>query len=140
MAHLERLALMGAPSVTRIAPGAYRVEQDGLTEVVYVAGSAGDRWAFWNGAVFHDELAGKSGVRAPVRLTAPQSLFAPMPATVAKVLVLPGAAVQKGQAVVLLEAMKMELPVRAPADAVVAAVHCREGELVQAGALLVDLR
>jgi biotin carboxyl carrier protein len=35
--------------------------------------------------------------------------------------------------------MKMELPIRAPADAVVSAVHCREGELVRAGAVLVEL-
>jgi 3-methylcrotonyl-CoA carboxylase alpha subunit len=131
---------MGATSVTRIAPGAYRVEQDGRAEIVYVAGSAGDRWAFWNGAVFHGELGERPSLRVHARGARPQSLFAPMPATVVKVLVQPGTAVKKGHAVVLLEAMKMELPVRAPTDAVVAAVHCREGELVQAGALLVDLQ
>ena len=62
------------------------------------------------------------------------------PATVVKVLIHAGTAVKKGTVLVLLEAMKMELPLRAPADSVVAAVHCREGELVQAGALLVDLQ
>jgi biotin carboxyl carrier protein len=133
---------MGATSVTRIAPGAYRVEQDGRSEIVYVTGSADDAWAFWNGAVFHDELGERasSRARAHARGTGPQSLFAPMPATVVKVLVQPGTPVKKGNVVVLLEAMKMELPIRAPADAVVAAIHCREGELVQAGALLVDLQ
>ncbi len=35
--------------------------------------------------------------------------------------------------------MKMELPLRASADAVVVAVHCREGELVQPDAVLVEL-
>jgi biotin carboxyl carrier protein len=35
--------------------------------------------------------------------------------------------------------MKMELPLRAPGDATVAAVRCREGELVQADAVLVEL-
>ena len=39
--------------------------------------------------------------------------------------------VKKGDTVVLLEAMKMELPIRAPADATVRAVNCREGALVQ---------
>ena len=63
-----------------------------------------------------------------------------MPATVVKVLVQPGTAVKKRTTLVLLEAMKMELPLRAPADAVVAAVHCHEGEVVKAGALLVDLQ
>jgi biotin carboxyl carrier protein len=63
-----------------------------------------------------------------------------MPATVVKVHVKPGDAVKKGDVVVLLEAMKMELPIRAAADAIVAAVHCREGELVQPDALLVELK
>jgi biotin carboxyl carrier protein len=63
-----------------------------------------------------------------------------MPATVVNVAVKPGDAVHKGDVVVLLEAMKMELPLRADADATVAAVHCREGELVQGEALLVEFR
>ncbi len=32
----------------------------------------------------------------------------------------------------------MELPLRAPADATIKAVHCREGELVQPDAVLVE--
>jgi biotin carboxyl carrier protein len=63
-----------------------------------------------------------------------------MPATVLKVPVKPGDTVKKGEVVVLLEAMKMELPIRAPSDAIVAAVVCREGELVQADATLVELK
>jgi 3-methylcrotonyl-CoA carboxylase alpha subunit len=39
----------------------------------------------------------------------------------------------------VLEAMKMELPVRANEHGTVAAVHCREGELVQPGRPLVDI-
>src|SRR5947208_2707431 len=140
MAGLQRMAMMGGASTTRIAPGAYRVEQDGRTHIVYVAGAAGDYWAFCNGVVFHDELSGRSSRGSRARGTAPQSLFAPMPATVVKVPVRVGTAVKKGHAVVILEAMKMELPVRAPADGVVSAVHCREGQLVPAGAVLVELQ
>ncbi len=51
----------------------------------------------------------------------------------------PGARVRKGDTLLILEAMKMELPIRAPADGVVRAVHCREGELVTPGVALVDL-
>jgi acetyl-CoA carboxylase biotin carboxylase subunit len=72
------------------------------------------------------------------RATAGTALVAPMPATVIKVQVKPGDAVKKGDSVVLLEAMKMELPVRALGDGVVAAVRCREGELVPADAVLVE--
>jgi acetyl-CoA/propionyl-CoA carboxylase biotin carboxyl carrier protein len=69
-----------------------------------------------------------------------QALASPMPATVIKVLVKAGDAVRKGDVVVLLEAMKMELPVRALSDGIVAAVRCREGELVQADAPLVEFQ
>jgi biotin carboxyl carrier protein len=62
-----------------------------------------------------------------------------MPATVLKVLAKVGAAVKKGETLVILEAMKMELPLRAAADATVSAVRCREGELVQPDAVLVEL-
>jgi 3-methylcrotonyl-CoA carboxylase alpha subunit len=62
-----------------------------------------------------------------------------MPATVMKVLVTPGGVVRKGDTMVVLEAMKMELPIRAPGDGTVLAVNCREGELVQPDATLVEL-
>jgi 3-methylcrotonyl-CoA carboxylase alpha subunit len=61
-----------------------------------------------------------------------------MPATVIKVQVKPGDTVKKGTIVVVLEAMKMELPIRASGDGVVAAVRCREGELVPADGTLVE--
>ena len=66
------------------------------------------------------------------------TVIAPMPATVIKVQVKPGDAVKKGDVVVVLEAMKMELPLRALGDGVVSAVRCREGELVQADATLIE--
>jgi len=62
-----------------------------------------------------------------------------MPATVIKIDVKEGDRVRKGDVVVLLEAMKMELPVQAPADGIVRAVRCRDGELVDADAVLVEL-
>ena len=67
------------------------------------------------------------------------TLAVPMPATVVRVAVSPGQSVRHGDLLVALEAMKMELAIRAPRDAVVSAVHCREGDLVQPGTPLVDL-
>ena len=62
-----------------------------------------------------------------------------MPATVITVLAAPGDAVANGEVVVILEAMKMELPVRALGDGRIKAVHCRAGDLVQADQVLVEL-
>jgi 3-methylcrotonyl-CoA carboxylase alpha subunit len=125
--------------VTRVGDGAYRVEHDGRSEIVYVAGTASDAWAFWNGHVFRADTTARPRARTTGHGSAVQALSAPMPATVIKVLVVPGALVKKGDTVVVLEAMKMELPVRATGDGTVAAVHCRDGDLVQADAVLVEL-
>jgi 3-methylcrotonyl-CoA carboxylase alpha subunit len=62
-----------------------------------------------------------------------------MPATVRRINVAAGAQVSKGDTLLVLEAMKMELPVRAPHDGVVTAVSCKEGDLVQAGVPLLEL-
>jgi biotin carboxyl carrier protein len=64
---------------------------------------------------------------------------APRSATVVRVLVAAGEAVAEGDILVVVEAMKMEMPLRATHAAVVRAVQCREGELVQAAAILVEL-
>lgn len=120
--------------------GIFRVEHDGRVETVYVAGPPHDRWAFCNGDVYRADLtASADGSRHKRGGHVSQSLAAPMPATVIRVTVKPGDRVRKGDTVILLEAMKMELPVRASADAVVTAVCCREGELVQPDVVLVEL-
>ena len=67
------------------------------------------------------------------------ALSAPMPATVTAVLVAPNTEVEAGDTLIRLEAMKMELAIRAPAKGQVAAVHCAVGDLVQPGRPLVTL-
>jgi 3-methylcrotonyl-CoA carboxylase alpha subunit len=127
------------PAVTRIGPGTYRIEVDGLAHIVYVAGPAGDRWVHCDGHVYHRPFADETRARRRHGGEGHQSLSSPMPATVRKVLVETGTHVRKGDTLIVLEAMKMELPIRAGMDAVVSAVSCREGELVQPGAVLVEL-
>ena len=50
-----------------------------------------------------------------------------------------GQAVKKGDAVVILEAMKMEIPVVAPQDGTVASINVAVGDPVEAGALLATM-
>jgi 3-methylcrotonyl-CoA carboxylase alpha subunit len=103
-------------------------------------------WDPWTGSGSPQRGRDKSPRSSPPSRTrrgstdASQSLSAPMPATVIKVMVKPGDLVKKGDTVVLLEAMKMELPLRSAGDATVAAVHCREGELVQPETVLVEFQ
>ena len=50
-----------------------------------------------------------------------------------------GDAVKKGDAVVIIEAMKMEIPVVAPQDGTVASVDVAVGDAVEAGAVLATM-
>jgi acetyl/propionyl-CoA carboxylase alpha subunit len=67
------------------------------------------------------------------------TLVAPMPGTVLRVLVAPGDSVAARQPLVILEAMKMETPVVARFPGRVTAVHVEAGASVAAGAVLVEL-
>jgi acetyl/propionyl-CoA carboxylase alpha subunit len=67
------------------------------------------------------------------------TITAPMPGTVIRVLVEPGATVEARQPLVVIEAMKMETPLGSPRAATVRAVHVTEGDRVAGGAVLVEL-
>ncbi len=64
-------------------------------------------------------------------------LSAPMPGKVAQVLAAAGAKVKRGQALMVLEAMKMEHTIAAPADGTVERVNYAPGDLVEEGAELI---
>ena len=68
-----------------------------------------------------------------------QSMHAPMPGLVLHINVQEGDTVTTGQGMLVLEAMKMENELRAPADSVVRRIHIREGEAVAKDELLIDL-
>ena len=65
-------------------------------------------------------------------------VMAPIPGRVVSVLVQQGDEVARGQVLVVVEAMKMELTLTAPEDGTVAAVHCAVGDMVEEGRDLVD--
>ena len=65
-------------------------------------------------------------------------LHAPMPGLVLDVRVSPGDAVQAGQGLVVLEAMKMENELQAPGPGVVRRVHVVAGDAVVHNALLIE--
>ena len=67
----------------------------------------------------------------------PQRVTAPMPGKIVRVLVKTGDAVRARQPLVVVEAMKMENELRAARDGTISDVSAREGESVDAGALLV---
>ena len=63
-----------------------------------------------------------------------------MPGRIARVLVEKGAEVQRGTGLLVLEAMKMENEIPAPADGVVDEIFVKAGDTVEGGADLLHLR
>ena len=61
----------------------------------------------------------------------------PMPGTVTKVFRKAGDKLKKGDSIVAMEAMKMELVIKAEADCVVAKIHVAEGDFVEASKIMV---
>jgi biotin carboxyl carrier protein len=81
-------------------------------------------------------LAERPRFPEPGSRSAPGSLLAPMPGTVARVAVSAGQAVRAGAPVVVLEAMKMEHTVPAPHDGIVTEIGVRPGQTVDTGIVL----
>ena len=100
-------------------------------------GAGGDRWVFVNGETFL--VATKRPTTAGPSEHDDGALSPPMPTTVRQVAVTVGDLVQKGDVLMVLEAMKMEFAIRASRDGRVAAVHGRKGETVGPGTRVVAL-
>lgn len=66
-------------------------------------------------------------------------LAADIPAVVSQILVKVGQPVTTGEKLILLESMKMVIPLAAPHDGTVSAIHCAPGEAVQPGVPLIDI-
>jgi len=126
----------GRFTVTPAPDGRVTVD-DGNRVVAGAAAVDGDTvWLTLENEVFEFQvLHGRSGASARDQ----DALTPPMSATVTRVAVQPGDQVKTGDLLIALEAMKMELPIRAPHDGVVKSINCREGDLVHPGQQLIDM-
>ena len=76
---------------------------------------------------------------APAGAQGAVKVNAPMPGKILKVNVNAGAAVKKGDVLLVLEAMKMENEICAPQDGTVASIEVAVGDHIEAGALLATM-
>jgi 3-methylcrotonyl-CoA carboxylase alpha subunit len=110
---------------------------------VSVSDHADWRVAEWHGRAYRLERAGPVTVESTARTAATAggegSLTAPMPGRIVKVAVARGASVVQNQALIVLEAMKMEHVVEAPHAGVVSEICVQEGDQVASGAQLLTL-
>ena len=103
-----------------------------------------------NGTAYEIELEEITGAvpaaapAAPVAAPAPvaaapaggEKITSPMPGTILAINVAQGAAVKKGDVLMILEAMKMENEIMCPCDGTVASINTSKGAAVETGALL----
>jgi biotin carboxyl carrier protein len=148
--------------VSRLAPGVYEVELRGRTHrvdtFVHDFGTVSllvDRrsWSVQlderrsevkvhvRDSVFPLEILDERRLRmrrAASRFTVEgrQTITAPMPGRIVKVLTKPGAEVKEGDGLVVIEAMKMENEMKAPKEGKVVELFVQEGQAVDGGARL----
>ncbi|MEQ1881632.1 MAG: biotin/lipoyl-containing protein [Burkholderiales bacterium] len=77
---------------------------------------------------------------AAVDETSADHMVSPLPGAVIQVLVKAGEVVAKGQALMIIEAMKMEHTIAAPRAGTVSQIYFRTGEQVGEGAQLLDFK
>ena len=128
---------MSDTTVTALGNGQFEIVDETRRRLAYAVRSRGTTWVFLDGRVH--VIGSPSSGRPSGRRDDEFALAAPMPATVSAVHVAPGQQVASGDVLVTLEAMKMELAIKAPRDGRVRTIACRAGELVQPGVPLVEL-
>jgi biotin carboxyl carrier protein len=112
---------------------------DGKRVTAYVSSDNAKRWVTINGQTF--VLTKSSGARRGGRghPHAAGELTAPMPGQVRALNVSEGDTVAKGQTLLVLEAMKMEIRVQAPFDGIVSSVSVKAGQTVEREQILVKM-
>jgi len=124
--------------ITSLGEGWYLVPDGDRTWRVAAVADSNGAWLFFNGQVaFVPRDAGTA--RGHRKGRGDSGVMAPMPATVVSINAAAGEKVNEGDTVIVLEAMKMELPIKAPRSGVVKAVNCMKGDLVQPGVTLLEI-
>ncbi len=114
-------------------------DSKGRQHRISVVRDSNTAWISGNGRDAELAVGGVAVARVRGGAGAGAGPVAPMPGKVFKLLVSPGDMVERGQTLVVLEAMKMEHPIKADKDGKVRKLACKEGDMVQGGALLVEL-
>jgi biotin carboxyl carrier protein len=96
-------------------------------------------WVHFNGRTFAVDAQPQSRKRKKAAGGTSDTVFAPMPGKVTKILVKPGQDLSKGQAVLVMEAMKMEYTLKSDIAGKVALIDCQTGDQVVLGKALVKI-
>ncbi len=122
-------------------PPALILKRGSETKTLYVHAGREHLWVRVEGATakIARPRKGRPGAEADATAVASGRLEAPMPGKVLDLLVAVGDEVEAGQQLAILEAMKMESPLRAPAAATVAKIYAKKGDALGAGDPVIEL-
>jgi biotin carboxyl carrier protein len=130
----------GSASVIEVMPGVFSVLLNQRSLTVYVVPN-GENLEVWTGSQRHvvsiADARDRSSKKKKVSAAGPMELHALMPGKVIKVLVQVGAAVDVGQGLIVVEAMKMQNEMKSPKKGTVSRIHVVEGATVVAGEALI---
>lgn len=125
-------------SVTKTADGGMVLQWDGGRKHVYTANADNERYVHVDGQSLTFTVPAPQSKRRRASGGA-GDLTVQMPGAVVEVLVQAGDAVESGQTLVILEAMKMEIRVTAPGAGTVKKIFVQKGETVDRGQRLIEL-
>lgn len=128
LAHKDRESVL----LERERPG-------GMVQQIRVAGAAdGDRRQLWvDGKYITYHCLQRGRGASPEDLS--HSLSASIPAVVSQIMVSEGDLVQIGDKLILLESMKMIIPIQSPCAGTITAINCGVGDAVQPGVQLIEI-
>ncbi|MCW5853884.1 MAG: biotin/lipoyl-binding protein [Anaerolineae bacterium] len=125
-------------AVRRHDQGDLTLEVDGRRQRVVIAADGARHWVSLDGVAYMLEPG--TGRKAKYQTRGSEdTLAAQMPGQVVAVSVQPGERVERGQKLLVLEAMKMELQVAAPHAGQVRALKVKPGDVVKRGQTLIEL-
>ena len=126
-----------AVSSKEIRPGFFIIQIDGKPVKVSIASEGNQRHIFHDGAVYRfTRIEGRKKSVAAEGDISPE-INSPISGKLIKVDSEEGRAVEEGQTLMTIEAMKMEYQIKAPYDGIVEKVNFKEGEQVDIGAVLI---
>jgi len=123
--------------VIRAEDGRMDLLIDGQRVNAHVSSDMAKRWVTIDGQTI--VLTKTSGAKQGVRHDHAGGLIAPMPGQVRSVSVRVGDIVKKGQTLLTMEAMKMEIRIQALKDGKVTALHVAQGQTVEREQILIEV-
>lgn len=125
--------------ILQAGAGKLELRIDGRRVTAYVSPDNAKRWVTVNGQTLLLVKSSGTRPRGAAHSHAAGELTAPMPGQVRAVNVSEGELVTKGQTLLLLEAMKMEIRVQAPRDGVVKKLSVQQGQTVEREQILIEI-